>query len=163
MSFRDYMRLDGEVAIAVGLALYAFGLFAGHQGAVDAVTSGIVMVVGTGVFMVVRHKVPFREPAAWFTSKPLASADGELAACPRRGLLARLLLDTVAFAVLTVGLSFLTGFWLTYMDFGVWAVAIGAIKVGPAATAIAQHEALSGTTYRVARRPLRGLVRLTEE
>jgi hypothetical protein len=47
------------------------------------------------------------------------------------------------------------------MDFSVWAGAIGAIKVGPAAGAIAQHELRPRTTYRVARRPVRGLIRLT--
>ena len=66
-----------------------------------------------------------------------------------------------AFTILTVGLSYLTNFWLTYVDFGVWAMAIGAIKIGPAATAIERNETRAGTTYRVARRPLRGLVELT--
>jgi hypothetical protein len=35
------------------------------------------------------------------------------------------------------------GFWLTYMDFGAWAVGIGIAKAGPAATAIAQQSAPS--------------------
>ena len=65
-----------------------------------------------------------------------------------------------AFTILTVGLSYLTSFWLTYVDFGIWAVAIGVIKAGPATAAIGQYEARAGTTYRVARRPLRGLVEL---
>ena len=60
-----------------------------------------------------------------------------------------------AFTIFTVGLSYLTGFWLTYMDFSVWAIAIGVIKVGPATAAIRRHEAQSATTYHVARRPAR--------
>lgn len=63
--------------------------------------------------------------------------------------------------MLTVGLSYLTSFWLTYVDFGVWAVAIGVVKIGPAAAAIEQQEARVGTSYRVARRPLHGLVEVT--
>jgi hypothetical protein len=46
------------------------------------------------------------------------------------------------------------------MDFGVWAMAIGAIKTGPATRAIAQHETRCATVYGVARRPAIGLVRL---
>lgn len=66
-----------------------------------------------------------------------------------------------AFTIFTVGLSYLTGFWLTYMDFGVWAIAIGVIKVGPATAAIRRHEAQSATTYHVARRPARDRLELT--
>jgi hypothetical protein len=117
-------------------------------------------IAGTGIYVVVRHGVPFREPAAWFTSRPLASAAQRAATWPRRSLLIWLVGETAAFAVLTAALSFLTGFWLTYMDFGVWAIAIGGIKVGPAAAAIAQHQASDGVRYRVARRPVRGLVQL---
>jgi hypothetical protein len=160
MSFRAYMRCEGWVAIAVGASLYAFGLVEGHQGPADAVLSGVMMIAGTGIFMVARHGVPFREPAAWFTYKPLASAAQNAATWPRRSLLIWLLGETAAFAVLTVALSFLTGFWLTFMDFGVWAMAIGGIKVGPAAAAIAQHEACNGVSYHVARRRVRGLVEL---
>ena len=161
MSFRDYIRLDGWVAIGAGVGLCLFGLANGHQGAADAAFSGAIMLAGTGVFMMVRHRAPFRRPGAWFTAKPIAAAAADLTACRRRSLLVWLLAEMAAFAVLTVGLSYLSGFWLTYVDFGVWAVAIGVIKIGPASAAIAEHEARAGTTYRVARRPLRGLVQLT--
>lgn len=161
MSFRDYMRLDGWVAIVFGVGLCLFGLANGHQGAADAAFSGALMLAGTGVFMMVRHHAPFRRPGAWFTAKPIAAAAADLTACPRRSLLGWLLAEVTAFAVLTVGLSYLSGFWLTYVDFGVWAVTIGVIKIGPASAAIAEHEARAGTIYRIARRPLRGLVELT--
>lgn len=160
MTFREYLRWEGWVAVVVGASLYAFGLASGHQGPVEAALSGGVITVGTGVFMVVRHGVPFRIPGAWFTSKPLASVMQDVAPCRRSSLLLSLLGEMAVATAATVGLSFLTGFWLTYRDFGVWAVVIGTIKIGPASTAIARHEARSGTTYRVAGRPLRGLVRL---
>lgn len=120
------------------------------------------MLAGTGVFMMVRHRAPLRRPGTWFTAKPIAAALGDRAACSRRRLIAWLMSEMTAFTAITVGLSYLTGFWLTYVDFGVWAMAIGVIKIGPAAAAIGRHEALAGTSYRVARRPLRGLVELTE-
>lgn len=143
MSFREYMRLDGWITGVLGVCLFVFGLVSGHHGPVDAALSGVVMIGGTGVFMRVRHKVPFRDP--------------------RSTLVARLLVNTAAAAVVVVGLSFLTGFWLTYMDFAVWALAIGVIKLGPSAAAIDEQAVRVGTTYRVARRPLRGLVQLTED
>ncbi|HEY5247946.1 MAG TPA: hypothetical protein VIJ15_05760 [Dermatophilaceae bacterium] len=49
---------------------------------------------------------------------------------------------------------------LTYMDFGVWAVTVGSIKFWPSAAVIARRELRTGATYRVTRRPLRGLVEL---
>ena len=73
------------------------------------------------------------------------------------------LTQTAAATAVVVGGSVLTGFWLTYMDFAVWAMAVGAIEVGPAAAAIAEHEACSGATYRVARRPIRGVVDLVHD
>ncbi len=162
MTFRDYMRWDGCVAILLGAALCVFGVANGHQGAADAAFSGTIMLAGTGVFMMVRHRAPLRRPSTWFTAKPIAAALDDRAACSRRTLIARLLSEMTAFTILTIGLSYLTNFWLTYVDFGVWAVAIGVIKIGPAAAAIGQHEARAGTSYRVARRPLRGLVELSE-
>ncbi|HET8758485.1 MAG TPA: hypothetical protein VFM58_20865 [Solirubrobacteraceae bacterium] len=160
MSFREYMRWEGYVAVLVGGALCVFGLANGHQGAADAAVSGTMMLAGTGVFMMVRHRAPFRRPGTWFTAKPMAAAIHDRAPCSRRSLLAWLLAEVTAFTILTVGLSYLTSFWLTYVDFGIWAVAIGVIKIGPATAAIGQYEARAGTTYRVARRPLRGLVEL---
>lgn len=161
MYFGEYMRLDGWLAAATGAALCAFGLIEGHQPPADAAFGGVIMLVGTGVFMVIRHGAPFRRPGAWFTAKPIATATNALPPCRRRRIVAWMLGETAAFALMAVGLSYLTGFWLTYMDLGVWAIAIGAIKVGPATAIIAESEAHQGTTYRVARRPLRGLVRLT--
>jgi len=76
--------------------------------------------------------------------------------------LARAVGDAAALMGVAIGFSYLSGSWLTYMDMGVWALATGAIKVGPGATAIAQYEASAGTSYRVARRPVRGVVELTE-
>ncbi len=163
MTFRQYMRWDGYVALASGAALLAIGLAEGAQGAVDAVSSGVMMVAGTSVFMVLRHRVPFRSPGAWFTSRPLASA-GDASAPPDRGrVMLRLLGEAVLIGAVAVALSKLTNSWLTYMDCGVWAMAIGAIKVGPATAAIARHEARTGTSYRVARRRMRGLVELTAQ
>ena len=157
------MRWEGWVAISVGTSLYLFGLLSGHQEALDAVLSGVVMVAGTGAYVMLRHRAPFRAPGEWFTSAPLLEAEPELDACSRGRLLARLLAETEASMVFVVGLSFLTGFWLTYMDFAVWAVTVGVIKIGPAGRVITTHETRNGKTYRVARRPLRGLVALTEE
>ncbi len=161
MSFHEYMRWDGWLAVVVGAGLYVFGLANGHQGAIDAAFSGAITFAGTGVFMAVRHRAPFCRPGAWFTARPLAEATAHRAARPRRSLLAGLLGETAAFTALTLGLSYLSAFWLTYMDAGVWMVAIGVVKIGPAATLVARHEARAGATYRVARRPLRGLVKLT--
>jgi hypothetical protein len=162
MSFRDYLRWEGAIAIVGGASLFLFGLRAGHQGALDAAFSGIVMLAGTSVFMLVRHSAPLREPGTWFTAKPLATANGALAACPRGRLLLALALETVIGVVAVVALSYATRFWLTYMDCGVWAIAIGAIKAGPAAGAVERHERRAGRNYQVARRPVRGLVELTE-
>jgi hypothetical protein len=161
MSFREYMRWDGAAAIVAGFALYVFGLVHGDQGPLDAAVSGALTLAGTGAFMAVRHRTPFRRPGAWFTAKPLAGATADRAPVSRRSLVAPLLAGAAVSAALTLALSFLTGFWLTYMDAGAWAIAIGAIRIGPAATAIAQHEARTGATLRVARRPLGGLVELT--
>lgn len=162
MSFRAYLRLDGWVSLTLGGSLVAFGLASGHQGAFDATVSGCMMLAGTGVFMAVRHKVPFRAPGAWFTGPPLAAASEQRPVAPRRRLAAAMLFEVLVFTVVVVGLSYLSGFWLTYVDAGVWAVAIGAIKLGPGAAAVARHETRTGTTCRVARRPLRRMLELTE-
>jgi hypothetical protein len=161
MGFGTYMRWDGWLAAAAGAALCAFGIAAGHEPPLDAVFGGLIMLCGTGIFMVVRHGAPFRQPGSWFTAKPLATATDALPPCRPRRLVVWMLGETAAFGILAVGLSYLTGFWITYMDVGVWAMATGAIKIGPAATMIAANEAREGITYRVARRPLRGLVELT--
>lgn len=162
MSFRTYLRWDGWVAIVVGWSLCVLGLLEGHhQGPVDAVLSRIVMIAGTGIFIVARHGATSREPGSWFTATPLAGlrpTPGVNSSPPgrhgrRRGRPA---------GAASVAVSFLSGFWLTCADFGVWAVAIGSIKIGPATAAIARHEARSGATYLVARRPRRGLVTLVE-
>lgn len=157
MTFRNYLRWDGSILVLLGTAMFAFGVVEGHQGAPDALFSGLVMITGTGVFMTVRHRASFRAPSAWFTSKPLARAARDRAACTRRRLLLFLSIEMAALAALTVGLSFATGFWLTYVDVGVWAVAIGAIKIGPARSAIAAHEARTGASYRMAHRRFRDL------
>lgn len=149
--------------MAAGMSLFGFGVLEGHQGPFDAVLSGLVMIAGTGVFMVVRQKLPFRKLGLWYTAIPLASAEEGLAPCRSRWLIVRLAAGMVGFSVLAVGLSFLTGFWLTYMDLGVWAITIGAVKAGPGAAAIAASEASSGTRYRVVRRRLRGQVTLTAD
>lgn len=163
MRFHSYLRWDGAVAISVGAVLFLFGLKEGHQGLADAVISGVILIVGTGVIMRVRHHVPFREPHAWFTAPALATAAQGQPVCSQRRLMLTLLAQTAAATVVIVGGSIVTGFWLTYMDFAVWAMAVGAIKVGPAAAAIAEQEAGSGTAYRVARRPLRGVVTVVED
>jgi hypothetical protein len=163
MTFGAYMRWDGGVALAAGIGLFGLGLRQGHEGLGDAAMSGFIMLAGTGIFMFLRHRAPLREPGAWFTLTPLASADARLGACARRRLVTWLVVEAAVMCALTVGLSALSGYWLTYMDFGVWAVAIGMIKLGPAAAAIADHEARLGTTYRVAKRPLRGVVTLTRD
>jgi len=116
------------------------------------------MIAGTGAFMRLRHRAPFRRPGTWFTAKPIASAGTDRTMDSRHRLLAYLMAEATAVAALTIGLSHLIGFWLTDMDAGVWMVAIGVVKLGPAAAAIAQHEAHSGSTYRVVRRPLRGVL-----
>jgi hypothetical protein len=161
MTFGAYIRCEGWVAVVTGAALCLYGGVQGHQGPVDAALSGVIMIVGTGLFMAFRHRVPLRAPGAWFTSTPLSTAGDDRAPCRRRGLMFALLAQSVAATAMVVGLSVLTGFWLTYVDVGVWAVAIGAIKIGPASAAIAEHEARSGMSYRVARRPWRGMVQLT--
>jgi hypothetical protein len=161
LSFRAYMRLDGWVAIAAGALLCVLGLSQGRQAAGDAVGGGMLMILGTGAFMVVWHRVPFRRPGGWFTVKPLARAGADETACSRRRLMLGVAAKAIAFGGMAVGLSYLTQFWLTYVDVGVWAVAIGIIKIGPATAAITRHESQSGVTYRVVRRPLRGLVKVT--
>lgn len=162
MSFRGYLQWNGWVAIVVGAGLFAVGLVEGREGLADSVMSGAIMVAGTGVFMRVRHRVPFRQPRAWFTTPPLAAAAHDLPVCSHRRLVLLLFAQTAAATLVVVGGSVLTGFWLTYMDFAVWAMAVGVIKVGPAAAAIAEHEARCGATYRVARRPIRGVVGLVQ-
>ncbi len=160
MSFRAYLRWDGSLAIAVGIALLALGLANHHQGPLDATLSGLLSVAGTGIFMAVRHRAPLRRPGAWFTAKSLASAAPDGPARRRRSLLVVTLAETAASAAMTVGLSHLTHFWLTYTDFGVWALMIGVIKIGPSVAVITRYEARSGVTYRVARRPVTGAVEL---
>ncbi len=163
MTFRSYLRWEGVVAIAVGLALLVLGTMAGHQGAVDALISGAITVAGTGIFMAVRHGVRFRKPATWFTVKPLATAKPGVAIRSKRALLAGIAAEAAVTVALTFGLSYLTRYWLTYVDFGVWAIAIGVIKAGPSIVTITRQEAARGTTYLVARRPLRGIVALATE
>lgn len=162
MRFRTYLRWEGWAGVVVGAGMFAFGLLSGHQGPADAVMSGLIMLTGTGVFLKLRRGVRFRDPAAWFTSVPIAEASPARAPCGRRSLLLRLLAEIVVFCALAVGLSFLTGFWLTYMDAGVWALLTGAIKLGPGVDAVARQEHEQGAVYVVARRPPRGLVDLTE-
>jgi hypothetical protein len=140
----------------------ALGLGEGHQLAIDAAIGGLMMLAATGVFMRLRHRVPFRAAGAWFTATPLERATADAGCCGRRVLAIAMLGEAVAIVALAIGLSYLSGFWLTYMDCGVWAVAIGVIKLGPARVEIAEHEARNGTTYVVARRRMRGLVDLTE-
>ncbi len=161
MSFREYLHWEGGLAITVGIGLYVFGLADGHQGPIDAVFSGAVTVAGTGLFMRILHRAPFRRPSEWFTAKPVAAVAPDRTVLQRGSLLAWLLLEAVGFAAFALGLSFLTGFRMTYMDAGVWAVAIGIIKIGPATAALAQHEARADTTYLVTRRKRLGLVGLT--
>ena len=161
MRFDEYLRWDGGLAMVTGVALFGLGLLNRHQGAPDAVFSGGMMVAGTGLFMLVRHRTGLRAVGGWYTQRPLGTAREQLPADARWHLVVRLVAGTVAAAALVFGLSVLTGFWLTYMDFGVWAVAVGAIKVGPGTAAIARREHLDGRTYRVARRSLRGAVLLT--
>ena len=161
MSFREYLRWEGALATIVGIGLYMFGLANGHQGATDAVLSGAVTVAGTGLFMRILHRAPFHRPGEWFTARPVATASPDQASLKRSSLLAGLLLGAVGFAAFALGLSFLTGFRLTYMDAGVWAIAIGTIKAGPATAALAQHETRADTTYLVTRRKRLGLVGLT--
>jgi hypothetical protein len=161
MSFREYLRWDGGVGIVIGAALLAFGLRSGHQSAVDAVIGGMILIAGTGVFMRLRHNVPLRRPGTWFTSAPLARAEPDGPSSARPLVLARLVAEAVLLAVTVVGLSYLTGYWLTYMDMGVWAVAIGAIKIGPARTAVAEHEERLRRSWRIAGPPLRRVVVLT--
>ena len=110
-----------------------------------------------------RHDVPLLRPGAWFTSDPLAASINGLPARRRRGLVVAMIAQTAAGAAMVLGLSVPTGLWLTYMDFGVWAVAIGAIKAGPAAAAVARREASSAATFRVVRRSVRGRVVLTDD
>jgi hypothetical protein len=157
------MRLDGYVLVSVGACLCAVGLVAGHQGAADATFSGCIMIAGTGLFMLIRHRAPFRDPGAWFTSKPLAHAAAGRAQCSRSWLIGGVLAETGLLSVMAVGLSYLSGFWLTYVDMGVWALGVGAIKAGPGSMAISRKEVSSGTRYLVSRRPVRGLVELTAE
>lgn len=161
MAFRDYLRWDGLLAVTVGATLCAFGLAAGHQGPVDAAISGLILIAGTAVYMRLRHGASVRRPTTWYTSAPLAAAAGW--APPLRASRALLILvaDIVFLAAVAVGLSYLTGFWLTYVDLGVWAVFVGVVKAGPASAAIRVREASDGHVYRLARRPIRGLVSLT--
>lgn len=163
MAFCDYLRWDGGIAVLVGVALCAFGLSEGHQAPVDALISGAVMLAGTGLFVVAFHEASFTNPGSWFTATPLAEAAADSVAGAAPALMVGLLAETVILVAVALGLSYATGFWLTYVDFGVWAVAIGAIKLGPARAAIARREALLRTTYRVSRRPVRGLVELSED
>lgn len=161
MRFSEYLRWEGGLAIIVGIGLYLFGLADGHQGPLDAVRSGAITVAGTGFFMRIFHRAPFRRPSEWFTAKPVAAASPAAAGLQRGNLLAWLFLDAVGFVAFALGLSFLTGFRLTYMDAGVWAVAIGIIKLALATAALARHEAHADTTYLVTRRKRLGLVGLT--
>jgi hypothetical protein len=160
MSFREYLRWEGGLAVVIGLSLCAYGWHAGHQGAADAAISGAMMLTGTGVFLALRHKVPFRAPGGWFTAKPLAAAATQATGCPRRRLMAALVAEIAVITAVTVALSVLTRFWLTYADFGVWLVAVGVLKAGPSVARVTREEARSGATYLVARRPIRGLVEL---
>ncbi|WP_147332076.1 hypothetical protein [Geodermatophilus marinus] len=161
MSFREYLRWEGGLAVVIGVTLCAYGWHARHQGAADAAISGAIMLTGTGVFLALRHKVPFRAPGGWFTATPLAAAgEAHATASTRRHLMAALVAEIAVITAVTVALSVLTRFWLTYVDFGVWLVAVGVLKAGPAVARVARDEARSGATYCVARRPIRGLVEL---
>jgi hypothetical protein len=72
MRFRSYLRWDGFLAILVGASLFAFGLVNGHQGLTDAATSGLILIAGTGIFMHVRHHMPFRQPRSARPRRPPA-------------------------------------------------------------------------------------------
>lgn len=52
----------------------------------------------------------------------------------------RLAVDALTLAAATMLLSHLTGYWLTYMDLGVWSVVTGLIKIGPATVLLATRE-----------------------
>lgn len=161
MSFREYLRWEGGLAILGGTGLCLVGLAAGHQGPGSTVLSGSMMIAGTGVYMWIVHRASLRRPGEWFTAGPVAAASSGRGALPRGNLLGWVFAEAVGFAGLALGLSFLTGFWMTYADAGVWAAAIGFIKVGPASAALARHEAHADTTYLVNRRRRMGLVGLT--
>ncbi len=160
MSFRAYLRWEGALAVVVGVTLCAFGWHAGHQSIGDSAMSGLLMLTGTGVFLALRHRVRFRAPGDWFTARPLA-VPALTPPCSRPRLFLALIGELSALTAATVGLSILTGYWLTYVDFGVWLIAIGVIKIGPAVGAVERHEASSGSTLRVARRRVRGFVEVT--
>jgi hypothetical protein len=160
MSFREYLRWEGGLAVVIGVSLCVYGWHAGHQGAADAMISGAMMLTGTGLFMSLRHKVPVRAPGGWFTAKPLAAAAAQATGCTRLHLMAALVAEIAVITAVTVALSVLTRFWLTYVDFGVWLVAVGLLKAGPSVARVTREEAKSGATYLVARRPIRGLIEL---
>lgn len=161
MTFRTYLRWEGSLFIAVGIILFALGTAEGHESRTEAVSSGVMMIIGTGAFMRLRHGARVLAPGGWFTRSPLKRVTRGRDACSRARLLLIVTAEAAATASLTVGLSHVTGFWLTYMDFGVWAVVMGLIKVWPSATAVMRHEMQAGTTYRVVRRPLNGHVQLS--
>ncbi len=162
MTFRTYLRYDGLACVIVGASLYALGTVQGRQGHLDALVGGLVMLMMTAVFMRLRRGVALRDLGGWFTSEALAARPGASADSPARqsNLALRVTVAILALAASTLALSHLTGYWLTYMDLGVWSVATGLIKLGPAVAAVAVHEAASRSTLQVVARPLRGPVSL---
>lgn len=163
MRFAVYMRWEGWATVIAGGVMSGLGFLQGRQAPADAAIGGAMMLAGTGAFMAVRHRVPFRSAGSWFTSVPIgAAACAHAEPCRRRLLIMAVFAEAIAMIVGAVGLSYATGFWLTYMDCGVWAIAIGVIKIGPATSTIAEHEARCATSYLVARRRVRGLVELVE-
>lgn len=123
---------------------------------------GLILTVATGVYMKLRYGARFRE-SSWFITEPVARAGCDLPAGTRRRLLSQIVSEWLGVVLLAIGLSYLSGFWLTYVDIGIWALAIGAIKVGPATAAVDRSEATGGHCYRVSARRLRGTVQLSSE
>lgn len=162
-TFGSYLRLDGLAGITVGAALFALGTVQGRQGHLDALIGGVVMLAMTGASMKLRRGVALGDLGGWFTARPLSAAAGDAGdghPGRRRNLLIRAIAGTLGLAALTLLLSHLTGYWLTYMDLGVWLVVTGLIKVGPAVGVVAAHESATQCTYWVSKKTLRGQLAL---
>ncbi len=135
MTSRGILRLEGSLAVLVGLSLLALGTVQGRQGHLDAVVGGAVMLAMTAAWVRWRHGVRVRDLRGWFTRDRTSG----LPARPTWRLAAVAVLDALLPALLGVAANELTGGWVTFMDLGVRSVVIGIVTLWPPAPRVLAH------------------------
>ncbi len=135
MTSRGIVRLEGSLAVLVGLSLLALGTVQGRQGHLDAAVGGAIMLAMTAAWVRWRHGVGVRDLRGWFTRDRTSGRPAR----PTGRLVATAVLDALLPALLGVAANELTGGWVTVMDLGVWSVVIGIVTLWPPAPRVLAH------------------------